>query len=335
MAISPSGGIFVSNFSNKAGTNGAGTTIEQIVSGKPVTFFSGANGPAAMVFSPKGPLWIANFGQQGSDGNVQVISAAGQPFSGGTIMTGPAVQGPWGQVFAPGFTYSTGGQSQTVPAAFFVTGAQNGTVAAMYGFNSSSFATTTKFDVIGSHLAWSGTNANNIQGPQGMVWDATSDTLYVTDTADNSIRAFSWTGPNTMNQGIGKLVYQGGDLNAPVGLAQNPINGDLIVANQGNNDIVELALPTGPAAMASPVAEESVDSGPAGALFGLAATTDATGHLVVYFTDDNTNTLDELSYSAPMVGSLPEVPYAGALPLLGLAGFAAWTAARRRTRKGH
>lgn len=51
------------------GTNDAGSTIEEIENGKPVTYATGANGPAAMAFSPNGPLWIANFGQSGTDGN--------------------------------------------------------------------------------------------------------------------------------------------------------------------------------------------------------------------------------------------------------------------------
>lgn len=323
VAISPSGGIYVSNFSNSAGTNGAGTTIEKIVNGQPTTFFAGANGPAAMAFSNLGPLWIANFGQSGTDGNVQVVKPNGQSFGQAGIITNAAIQGPWGQAFAPSYTTASG---NAVKPAFFVTSAQNGSVEAMYGFTAGSFSTTTHVAVIGSGLAYTGSNANNIVGPQGLAWSTATHTLYVVDGADNSIRAYKWWGQSTPNQGQGTLVYQGAPLNQPAGIAIDPLNGDLLVVNQGNNNLVELALnpkppvapqlPMGPAGPVPPapvpmpmpagpqppqpplahvVGQKVLDTGAAGALFGIAATTDAAGNLVVYYTDDNTNTLDMLS----------------------------------------
>lgn len=299
------GQLFVSNFSDKNGVNGAGSTIEEIKNGHPITFATGANGPAAMAFSPKGPLWIANFGQLGTDGDVQVTKPNGASFGAGGVVTDSAVQGPWGQAFAGPYQLADG---TTVPAAFFVTGALNGTVAAMYGFAPPAFNTTTKFDVIGSGLAHSGTNANNVQGPQGMAWDAQSHTLYVTDTADNSIRAFSWTGATTPDQGQGTLVYQGGALRSPVGIAIDPVNGDLLVVNQGNNNLVELSLDPKHHARAHVVGQAVLDktpvnprTGAGAALFGITATTDSAGNLVVYYTDDNSNTVNELSF-APHAG---------------------------------
>jgi len=335
VAISPSGGLYVSNFSNSAGTNGAGSTIEQIVNGQPHTFWSSANGPAAMAFSPLGALWVANFGLYGTDGNVQVIKANGMPFTNaqgqmsGTIVN-LFLQGPWGQAFAGPYTTPAGVH---VPPAFFVTSALNGSVEAMYGFSPPNFNTDTHFAEIGSGLAHSGANANNISGPQGMAWDAWNHTLYVADSADNTIRAFSWWGPGTPNQGQGSIVFQGSPLNMPAGLAIDPANGDLLVVNQGNNDLIELRLPPTPGMppagapgmppagtpgmppagapgmpppgtpgmppmprpMAAVIGVKVLDTGSAGALFGIAATTGANGNLVVYFTDDNTNQLDELS----------------------------------------
>ncbi|MCY0870119.1 MAG: hypothetical protein OWT27_05980 [Firmicutes bacterium] len=333
VAISPSGGLYVSNFSNSAGTNGAGTTIEHIVNGQPHTFWSSANGPAAMAFSPLGPLWVANFGLNGWDGNVQVIKPNGTPFTNsqgqvtGTIEN-PLLQGPWGQAFAGPYTTPTGVK---VPPAFFVTSALNGSVEAMFGFSPPNFAADTHIVEIASGLAHSGSNANNISGPQGMAWDAWNHTLYVADSADNTIRAFAWMGANTPNQGQGSIVFQGAPLDMPAGLAIDPVNGDLLVVNQGNNDLIELHLPPAPPHIGAPgpqppvpapgmpmgpanpgrnapagppqppmpmanvVGVKVLDTGAPGALFGIAATTDASGNLVVYFTDDNTNQLDELS----------------------------------------
>ncbi|MCY0892184.1 MAG: hypothetical protein OWR52_01560 [Acidibacillus sp.] len=329
VAISPKGGLFVSNFSNAAGVNGAGTTIEQIVNGKPVPFFSDANGPAGMAFSPLGPLWIANFGQSSTTGNVQVIKPNGTAFPNGySVITNPSIQGPWGQAFAGSYTMANG---TVVPPAFFVTSVLNGSIEAMYGFSPPKFSTDTKVAVIASGLAHNGTTASNVSGPQGMVWSAKTHTLYVTDSADNSVRAYQWNGPDTINQGTGTIVYQGAPLNMPAGIALNPLNGDLLIVNQGNNQLVELRLnPTMPAPLAHPlnkmpqppmllqnggmlhlpqgpqlahvVGVRTLDrtpvnpqTGAGSALFGVAASTNADGHLVVYFTDDNTNTLDMLS----------------------------------------
>lgn len=293
------GALYVSNFSDKNGTNGAGSTVERIQNGKPTTFSTGANGPAALAFAAKGPLWIANFGQVGTDGNVQVTKPNGASFGANGIITNRSVQGPWGQAFGT-YTDASGNKQPT----FFVTGAQNGTVAAMYGFTPPNFAGTTQFAVLGSGLAHTGSTANDVEGPQGLAWDAANHTLYVTDTADNSVRAFDWTGPNGMTeQGQGKLVYQGGALKKPVGIALNPVNGDLLVVNQGNNNLVELSLDgKGPKGKAHVVGQVVLDktpvnpkTGAGSALFGLAATQDASGNLVVYYTDDNTNTVNKLS----------------------------------------
>lgn len=292
------GDLYVSNFSDKAGTNGAGSTVEVIKDGKPVTFATGLSGPAAIAFSPLGPLWVADFGLKGSDGNVLVTKPNGASFGASGVVTNSAVQGPWGQAFSGPYTTADG---KSVPPAFFVTGAQNGTVAAMYGFSPGTFSTSTKFAVLGSGLAWTGSTADDIQGPQGMAWNGATHTLYVTDTADSSVRAFQWYGANTPNQGQGKLVYQGGALKKPVGLAIDPVNGDLLVVNQGNNNLVELALNSqGKAHVAGQVVLDKtpVDpkTGAGSGLFGLAASKDANGNLVVYYTDDNTNTVNELDF---------------------------------------
>lgn len=284
------GDLLVSNFSNKAGSNGDGTTIEAInpTTGAVKTFASTADGPVALAVSPKGPLWIANFGSNGTNGNDEVLAPNGTTFkNGGSIITNSNLDGPWGQVFVQNATYP----------AFLVTNALNGTIDAMYGFAPPNFNTDTKFLEIGSGLAHSGTTANNVQGPQGMVYDPTTHMVYVTDTADNSIRAFYWNGPNTPNQGQGQLIYQGGALNAPVGITLDPLNGDLLVVNQGNNNLVEIDLNNGNAFVAGQKVLDNTPvnptTGAGSALFGVYAM-DNNGQLNVFFTDDNTNTLDVL-----------------------------------------
>lgn len=323
------GDLLISNFSNAAGINGAGTTIEAInpTTGTVTTLSHAASGPVALAVSPKGPIWIANFGTKGTNGNVQVLKPNGAEFpNGGSIISTSALHGPWGQVFVPA----------TVPA-FLVANALNGTIEAMYDFAPPHFNTDTQFKTIGAGLAHSGLTAANVQGPQGMVYDPATKMIYITDTADNSIRAYFWNGPSTPNQGTGQLIYQGGPLAGPVGITRDPLNGDLLVVNSLRNTLVELALnpmpPTSPVAAvhsirqsrmigpfnpvppATPVGEHAPQSlmrahvvavktldrtpvnpmtGAGSALFGVYATRNAQGHLLVYFTDDNTNTVDVL-----------------------------------------
>ncbi|MCY0878291.1 MAG: hypothetical protein OWU84_05065 [Firmicutes bacterium] len=284
------GDLLVSNFSNSQGVNGAGTTIEAINpnTGAVTRFSADADGPVALAVSPKGPLWIANFGTNGTNGNDMVLTPAGSLFpNGGSVIQSPLFDGPWGQVFVP---------NQTAPA-FLVTNALNGTIDAMYDFAPPNFNTDTQVSVIGQGLAHMGTNASNVEGPQGMVYDPNTHMVYVTDAADNSIRAFYWNGPGTPNQGQGQLIYQGGALNKPAGITLDPLNGDLLVVNQGNNNLVEIALNNGHAYVAGQKVLDSTpvnpETGAGSALFGVTATV-SNGQLLVYFTDDNTNTVDVL-----------------------------------------
>ena len=285
------GDLFVSNFSNQAQVNGAGSTIVAINpnTGSTTPFASGLSGPVALAVSPKGPVWVADFGTQGTNGNDMVLAPNGMPFAnGGSVIANPLFDGPWGQVFVPNAT----------SPAFLETNGLNGTIAAMYGFAPPNFNQDTQVSIIGSGLAHQGTTASTVLGPQGMVYDSSTNMVYVTDSQDNSIRAFYWDGSTTPNQGQGQLIYQGGGLNKPAGITLDPLNGDLLVVNQGNNRLVEVALNNGHAYIAG---QKTLDptpvnpmTGAGSALFGVAARVSANGHLEVYFTDDNTNTVDVL-----------------------------------------
>ncbi|MHB8189317.1 MAG: hypothetical protein ACYDHP_02600 [Ferrimicrobium sp.] len=91
------------------------------------------------------------------------------------------------------------------------------------------------------------------------------------------------------------LVAQGSALNAPRGLTLNPINGDLLTANEAvNNNLVELTT------SGTVIGVRSLDpGGAAGALFGLAETTNANGQLVIYYDDSNTSKLNNLAGGIP------------------------------------
>ena len=146
-----------------------------------------------------------------------------------------------------------------------------------------------------------------ILAPAGLSYNASTDTLYIVSSASNSIVAFSnastipaggitvtagmnnalsFTGPAAAQA---KVVYSGTPLNYPVSSALL-YNGDLIVGNTGDNNMVEINPSTGMI-----VGEKNVDSGNAGAIFGIAATGSSVATQKIFFNDDNSNSVMEVS----------------------------------------
>jgi hypothetical protein len=127
-----------------------------------------------------------------------------------------------------------------------------------------------------------------------------SDVLLAIDGAMNRIAAFpnssTRNAPTSLPTDKGITAFQGSPLNAPIGLSLNPLNGDLLVVNQNDNNLVELNLSQGKVVGTRLLDNVPVDaqSGNGSALIGVAASTDSTGNLEVFFTDDNTNTLNVL-----------------------------------------
>jgi hypothetical protein len=157
--------------------------------------------------------------------------------------------------------------------------------------------------------------------PAGLTYDASIDTLYIVDTSSNSVVAFakvsgigaggivvngqcsSAASPPTPTPTFGgpsaasaRVIAHGSPLIAPISAALLA-DGDLIVGNgdinieagQTPNLAVEISpvLPGG--FVGEPVQLDT--SGTPGALFGIAATVDAQGDQIVYFNDDNTNSV--------------------------------------------
>ena len=297
------GDLLVSNINNANNVMGLGTTVELIrpsdAHPEPKTFFSGAASPIAMVLNANATsLWIANYGldQNGFTGNVDVVNNKGTLFARGSI-NDPRLEGSWGQ----GFNGQPVGGS--IPPVFFDTNVLTGAVYRLQHFAATSegpdFAGATITEI--ATLGHSGTTINNVVGPQGMVWSDTDDTLYIADPVNNRIVAVPHS--TTTTGGASYTVFEGRPLNQPAGIALNPINGDLLVVNQGDNKLIEIA----PIAAGNDDSEHrqvvgvrlldqtKVLNGIGSALFAVAATTDAAGNLAVYFTNDNTNTVNLLS----------------------------------------
>ncbi|GAC1438414.1 MAG: hypothetical protein NVSMB65_12720 [Chloroflexota bacterium] len=319
-AVAQPGDLLVSNVANAAGTMGAGTTVELI---RPTatgvysqTYFSRASAPIALAVSNLGATWIANFGMtgRGPTSNLQVINPLGTLFATPSDPTAGVVRtnlfaGPWGQAyndFGLGNTLAHG-------PAFFSANARSGEIERVSHFKPPYFDRTSTATVIGLGFGTHGSTITSTVGPQGMVLDPKTDTLYVADAARNRIAAIAHASTTPFSAGRGTTVLQGGPLNQPAGLALNPLTGDLLVVNQGDNTLVELR-PTqgagmtggtgtgGDTAPAVIVGVRQLDptsvnphTGAGSALFGIVATTNAHGGLIVYYTNDNTNTLNQLS----------------------------------------
>ena len=174
----------------------------------------------------------------------------------------------------------------------------------------------TAFTEIASGFSTNQGKPGSISAPTGLTYDAANDTLYVVDTNANRVVALSnvsvigtdgvivtgtsFTGPSAASA---KVIASGAPLNGPISGALL-VNGDLIVGNtldpNGTNLLIEISPTVGV------VAKMNVDTGAAGAIFGIVTVPKTittmgtygstnTQTNVIYFNDDNTNTVVLLS----------------------------------------
>jgi hypothetical protein len=296
IAIAPSnlfpglrtGDIVVSNIGN----NDQGITLVKFsAQGGPGRLFNtatdGVLGPAGLAFE-QGKLLVAN-----STGNsVLVFNPNGTLFE--TIKS-PLFNGPWG-ITAGAVTFE--GRTKTI--SFFTAnkfdakilrvdvivpahGAMKFRVTQIGQFTKN--GTLTKID-----LHWL---------PALRVRDRTwQDVLLAVDPANNRVAAFVRSSSLRATTGKGLTIFQGTPLNQPGGLSINPLNGDLLIVNLMDNNLVELNPTSGKVVGVKQIDPAKVDNqGNGSALFGVIGVKDQRGNLRVFFTDDNTNTLDVLSAS--------------------------------------
>jgi hypothetical protein len=172
-------------------------------------------------------------------------------------------------------------------------------------------------------------STDSLHAPSGLTYDAKIDTLYIVDTSSYSVVAFAdvskipadgikvdggncsaaaptatvkFSGPSSSSAKViaGPASPKGGDrFNAPISAALL-MNGNLVVGNAdqdltpnhagtNQNLLFEISPTTGI------VGVKQLDKGAPGALFGIAAGPDAHGDQLIYFNDDNDNTVKVLS----------------------------------------
>jgi hypothetical protein len=243
---------------------------------------SGVRGPSGLAFD-RGKVLVAN-----SKGNsVQILNADGTLF---TSVTDPLFNKPWSVStgfpfsFAPVFPFFT---SNKIDAKILRVDVipQFGGVPNFKAVQIGQFGTAgplTKIDVLWTPFLRIGS--------QFLV-----DVLLALDPVQNRVAAFPHSS-GLSGTGAGMTVFQGAPLNNPGGLTLNPINGDILVVNLNDNNLVELNPRTATVVGVKAIDPLVVDAqGNNSALFGVAAVEDEQGNLRVYFTDDNTNTLNVLS----------------------------------------
>jgi hypothetical protein len=226
---------------------------------------------------------------------------------------------PWSSAYVP----AASGQ----PAELYVSNA-NGSInrITLNGDAQTAFAQiATGFCVSGAVAG----STDSLHAPSGLTYDSKLDTLYVVDTSSYSVVAFAhvssisaggitvsggdctagpptamptFTGPSMSSAKViaSPSSPNGGELfNAPLSAALL-MNGNLLVGNAdqdltpndaGTNQ--NLAFEISPTA--GIVGMKQLDPGAPGALFGIAAKPDGSGNQVIYFNDDNDNTVEVLS----------------------------------------
>lgn len=305
------GDLIVCNFNSNASSNasGQGTTIEDLspVAGskpKRIAQDPSLKGCDALALNPSnGAIWAAAY----TANDNPIFSSSGSLIS--TLASSFSWQGPWGQIYASpmsstmsgGGYYGSGGSSSST-SAFYISDAQNGSIV-QANITSSGI----QYNVIATGFPVNLSSQYGILAPAGLTYNPSTDTLYIVSSDTNSVVAFSsvssipangiavtagmngaltFSGPAASSA---KVIFSGTPLNYPVSSALL-YNGDLVVGNTGDNNMVEINPSTG-----MMVGEKNVDTGNAGVIFGIATTGTSLATQKIFFNDDNSNSVMEIS----------------------------------------
>ena len=303
----PSGGpltpgdILVSNFNNAANDQGTGTTIVAVSpSGQSSTFFAapaslGPVGLTTALLALRSGLVVV--------GSTPTIDGTSTVEQGGLLFIDPhgnvvlnlvnstLLAGPWDM---------TADQSHPDNPILYVSNVLNGTVTRINLHVDESSGTpvpsVTSLTQIGSGFAFRPDPNALVVGPTGLVLEGTQ-TLYVADTGNNRIQVLQGVRSTSGDLGAGATVVSGAPLQGPLGLAKTPdgtlitSNGDAVNPTSTLNLVVEINPQTD-----SFVATRQLDTGAAGAIFGVFVAKVA-GKSSLIYADDNTSTVNVIPRS--------------------------------------
>ncbi|HKU67847.1 MAG TPA: hypothetical protein VJP85_08725 [Candidatus Baltobacteraceae bacterium] len=288
------GDLVVCDFNDPGNVQGTGTEIVALhpVVGSSPTFIakdSTLAGCNALATAPNGNIWLAAF--KANDNPI---------FTPNGVRVTALSNGPWdhpfGEAFAPPLN------ANSLPA-FYVSNAGDGSLVRVSIMPGPKFS----FTVIATGFPVNGGKPGSILSPSGLNYQTSGDRLYIVDGTNNTLYAIdnvsgvgangiavnangqSFTGSSASSAHV---IFSGPPLNGPISSAILP-GGNVAIGNtldpDGKNLIVEVS-PTGQL-----LDVDNVDTGPAGAIFGMVATGTSAADAKLYFNDDNDNTVKVLS----------------------------------------
>lgn len=282
------GDLVICNFNSKFNQQGSGKSIVALhpVPGSTPTHISKSRsllGCDALALSPNDTIWAAALA--GNDD--PIFNSKGRVIED---ISGKPLSQPWGVVFA---------QPPSGSPVYYESNARTGRIVRINP------GPPVTFDIVAKNFPRNDGVPGSVLAPAGLTYDPSVDTLYFTDGKNNTIVAIANVSsvPNdgivAMHDGMhfsgpdaadARIVYAGSPLNGPISMALLP-NGNLIVGNTldpaGTNLLIEVSH-------AGQILDTmNVDTGPGGALFGIAAT-GTPSNTQVYFNDDNQNNVQVL-----------------------------------------
>ncbi|HEY9181139.1 MAG TPA: hypothetical protein VIO32_10505 [Candidatus Baltobacteraceae bacterium] len=281
------GDLVVCDFNDPGNVQGTGNEIVALhpVVGSSPTLVAKNNtltGCNALAAAPNGNVWAAAFKANDNP----IFTPGGAPVS--TLPNGPWHH-PFGEAFAP-------------PHAFYVSNAADGSLVRV-----STMPGTFAFTVIATGFPVNGGKPGSILAPSGLNYQTSGDILYVVDGTNNTLYAIdnvsavgaggitvnangqSFTGPSAANAHV---VFSGPPLNGPISSAILP-GGNIALGNTLDPDGQNLMVEVSPSGQLLDV--KNVDTGAAGAIFGMVASGTGPSNVKLYFNDDNDNTVKVLS----------------------------------------
>ena len=284
------GDLVVCDFNNSANVQGTGSTIIALHphAGALTRFIAqdpSLLGCNALALAPNDSIWAAAFAANDNP----IFSPSGSLV---TTLSG----GPWHHPFGQTFAAHAGPFGS---AAFYESNAADGSIVRI---NLPSFT----FDVIATGFPVNGGAPGSILGPSGLQYECKHDRLYIVDGTNNTLYVFrhvstipaggitvsgtSFSGPFRHRA---RVVFSGSPLNGPISSALLA-DGHLVLGNtldpNGKNLMVEVT-PQGHL-----LDVKNVDTGAAGALFGMVASGKDASDTKLYFNDDNDNTVKVLTH---------------------------------------
>jgi hypothetical protein len=300
------GDVLVDNFNNNGNLQGTGSTIVDYrpSTGQTTTFAAiphnlpgcpgGIGLSTAMIMLRSG--WVIVGSAPSTDGTTKTLGAGclilldANGHVAGTI-TGPQIDDPWGNMAVIDHGDSAILFLSNVGFGIGAPGQPAQSKATVLRLNLSIPAgkppVVTAQTVIGSGFSAQADAGVFLIGPTGLALGKNGE-LYVSDAIGNQIVSIPDAATRVDSAGTGKVVASAGLLNRPLAMDRAP-NGDLLVVNGLNGQVVEIDPATGKQKGAMWIDADEAQSPPgSGDLFGIVAAPGAKGF---YYVEDDVNTL--------------------------------------------